>query len=278
MIKWPINKKHAEVEETLWNEDAGKLLYVQSPFYVQESYRSARTNLMFLPSKEGNKSRLIVFTSSNAGEGKSTNCANLAIALAQNGKHVLLIDCDMRNPKINKLMHYHQTPGLSEYLAGIKNTVTIHENQNVEGLHIITSGSTPPNPTELLCAPTMKQLLTELSESYDYIMLDTPPINLVADALVLKEQVDGYILVVRANRTNRNDIDQAMVKFQQIEAHVFGFLLNDINPKSDRYGRYGKHGKYGKYDNYSGYGESGSDKKDNTNVELKTKGVRTDAG
>lgn len=272
MEKWSFRSKSAGTEASL-QEDAGKLLYVRSPFYVQESYRSARTNLMFLPSKEGCKNRIIAFTSANAGEGKSTNCINLAIALAQNGKRVLLIDCDMRKPKINKLMQCHEASGLSEYLAGIKSTVTIHKNPDINGLHIITSGATPPNPTELLCESTMKQLLTKLSESYDYIMLDTPPINLVADALVLKEQVDGYVLVVRANRTNRNDIDQAMVKFQQIKAHVFGFLLNDINPKSGRYGRYGK---YGKYDKYSGYDEP-SDNKGNSDVEL-TKGVQADAG
>lgn len=268
MKKWPFKNKPAGTEAS-WKEDAGKLLYVQAPFYVQESYRSARTNLMFLPSKEGNKCRLIVFTSSNAGEGKSTNCTNLAIALAQNGKRVLLIDCDMRNPKLNKLMRYHQSPGLSEYLAGIKNTPTIHENENVEGLQIITSGSTPPNPTELLSSPAMRLMLSQFGESYDYIMLDTPPINLVADALVLKEQVDGYILVVRANRTNRNDVDQALTKFQQIKAHVFGFLLNDVNPKSGRYGKYGKYGKYEKY----GYGS-----KDISTVEFMTEGTQTDAG
>jgi capsular exopolysaccharide synthesis family protein len=244
--------------------DAGRLLYYQNPFFVKESYRSARTNLMFLPRKEGHSCRIFAITSANAGEGKSTNCANLAIAIAQNDKRVLFIDCDMRKPKVHTLMDIEETPGLSEYLAGIETELKVHESRHTDKFFIVSAGAVPPNPTELLSSSSMKKLLESESENYDYILLDTPPVNMVADSLVLKSLIDGYILVVRANKTNQNDLDQAMARLEQVDAHCLGFILNDVNPKSGGYGRYGKYGHYGHYGHgydYD-YGYAGSGTKD----------------
>jgi len=252
MRKLMFSKKAAQMPES-WRTEAGKLLWDQKPFSVQESYRHARTNLMFLPQQEDSACRKLVVTSANAGEGKSINAANLAIALAQNGKRVLLIDCDMRSPKQHRLMRYHQAPGLSEYLAGIEKTLKVHESTRAPGLAVVTAGSVPPNPAELLGAPAMRALLQRLSEHYDYLMLDMPPVNLVTDALVVKDFTDGYILVVRANRTARGELEQTLGSMEQVNAHVFGFLLNDVDPKTGKYGRYGRYGKYGKYGKYGRY-------------------------
>lgn len=233
-----------------------KLLRLRSPFSVTEAYRGARTNLMFLP-HEGNCQKIVV-TSSLAGEGKSLNCANLAIALAQNGKRVILLDCDMRKPKVHHLFHRYQSPGLSEYLAGIEEQPAVHHSNDVEGLHILAAGGTPPNPTELLSSARMGQLFSLLEEQYDYILLDTPPVNVVSDALVLSDKVAGYIMLVRAEVTDRSDLEQALLKLRQVDANVLGFLLNDVNPKTAGYGLYGKHGRYagaGRYGKYGYYGK-----------------------
>ncbi|MEA4965636.1 MAG: CpsD/CapB family tyrosine-protein kinase [Oscillospiraceae bacterium] len=240
-------KLKKEVNGVFLPEETGKLLYFQEPFSVQEAYRTTRTNLMFLPQQTEGSCRKIAFTSPGAGEGKSLNCANLAIALAQDGKRVLLLDCDMRNSTQHRLMRCAQSPGLSEYLAGMEKQLTVHENQRIKGLTMVMAGSTPPNPTELLNTPAMGNLLRSLSASYDYIMLDTTPLNLVADALVLKELVDGFVMVIRADRTNRNEVDLSLEKLRQVDAHIFGFLLSDENPKSGKYGKYKRCGKYGKY-------------------------------
>lgn len=252
-LKFKKDVAHASLRD-----ERSRLLYHQNPFSVQEAYRSARTNLMFLPQQTEGRGQILVITSANMGEGKSTSCANLSIVLAQNGKRVLLIDCDMRSPKQNKLMDYPQSPGLSEYLAGIESTLTVRRNEYVDSLDVVTAGSAPPNPAELLSSPKMQKLLAGVSQEYDYIMLDTPPINLVADALVVKAQVDGYVLIVRADHTNRTELDHALLRLQQVEAHVFGFVLNDVNPKSGKYGKYGRYGRYGRYGKYGKYGEYGA--------------------
>lgn len=248
------SEKHMAGQEKFSEGECGKLLYYQDPFYVKEAYRSARTNLMFLPKKEGSECQIFVVTSANVCEGKSINSSNLAIALSQNDKKVLLIDCDMRKPKIARLMHFPHTPGLSEYLAGMEKVPKIHECKRADGLYVLTSGATPPNPTELLSSPAMKHMLEELSGKYDYILLDTPPVNMVADSLVLTELVTGYILVVRANKTNQSDIDQALMRLQQVDAHVLGFLLNDVNPKTGAYNRYSHYGHGYGYGYGYGYG------------------------
>jgi capsular exopolysaccharide synthesis family protein len=179
-------------------------------------------------------------------------------------KRVLLIDCDMRKPKVHTLMDIEETPGLSEYLAGIETELKVHESRHTDKFFIVSAGAVPPNPTELLSSSSMKKLLESESENYDYILLDTPPVNMVADSLVLKSLIDGYILVVRANKTNQNDLDQAMARLEQVDAHCLGFILNDVNPKSGGYGRYGKYGHYGHYGHgydYD-YGYAGSGTKD----------------
>jgi len=223
-----------------------------SPFNVVEAYKNARTNLMFL--RNSDECQKIAVTSTIAEEGKSTNCVNLAITLGQNGLKVLIIDCDMRKPTIHKEFGLHQNDGLSEFLAGITDTQNgIVRKTKYQNVYVLPSGKIPPNPAELLASKRMKALLDKLSGYFDYIIMDTPPVTLVTDAAVLKDYVQGYIMIVRAERTTIDELKECVSRMKQLDANIIGFMLNDMNYKSGsqykhynnyyyyRYSRYGYH-------------------------------------
>ncbi len=232
--------------------DRKNMLTLKSSFSVKEAYNSARTNLLFLKKDKGCQ-RLAV-TSCYPSEGKTINCVNMAIALSQNKKRVLLIDCDMRRPRIRHLFNVPSAPGLSEHLAGIEETPTIRAAEGYENLWLMTAGKRPPNPAELLSSDAMIEMLDKLSEDYDYILLDTPPVNVVTDAAVLKRAIHGYIMVVRAGMTQHDEVSTALGKLEQLEANVLGFILNDaFTQNGSRYGRYGRYSRYARYRKYSNY-------------------------
>ena len=172
-----------------------KILNEKSPFHVKEAYKALRTNVVFAIPRKGCKK--IIVTSSLASEGKSTNCLNLAISFAEIDAKVLLIDCDLRKPNIARLLDISPTPGLSNVLANLASVESTIVHTKYPNLDVIPSGNMPPNPTELLGSPNMKEVLDKLSESYDYIFLDTTPINIVIDAAVMSKLVDGILLIVR---------------------------------------------------------------------------------
>ena len=239
----PPEEEHRSVAE-----DRKRLLNDNSPFAVSEAYRMARTNLLYLPIEH--KCKKFVMTSCYQMEGKTTSTINLAIMLAQNNKRVILIDADLRKPRVAKNLGIRYENGLTEYLAGLTPTVaaikTSHEN-----LYVIPSGKESSLAAELLATGRMGTLLHQLEEKCDYIIIDTPPLNVVTDASVLVNLVDGYILSVRADRSNVNALKQVIGSLEQVNATIFGFLLNSVNPKTGgAYGNYGKYGKYGKYSNY----------------------------
>lgn len=227
-------------------EIQSKILNENSAFSTVEAYKSARTNLLFLNFDD--KCQKIVFTSSNVDEGKSLTCVNSAIALSQNGKKVLVIDCDMRNPTVNKLMNMPLNNGLSECLASITSEPNLRETR-YNNLFVLTSGRIAPNPAELLSSERMDKLLESLTTQFDIIILDTPPVNVVTDAVVLSRKVNGYILVVRSEVTTIDALKNAVFTLEQVGGNIIGFLLNDVNMKSGKYGKYNNYNKnyYGKY-------------------------------
>ncbi len=235
-----------------------RILNDKSSFHVKEAYKALRTNIVFAIPHDGAK-RIIV-TSALAGEGKSTNCLNLAISFAQTGAKVLLIDCDLRKPNIANLLNIQSTPGLSNVLANLNTIDSVIVNSEYPNLDIIPSGDMPPNPAELLGSAAMQETLDRLSEIYEYIFLDTSPINLVTDSAVLSKMAHGIVLVVRQGRTDKESVAEAIKKLSFVGANIIGFILNgrltDIK-MGQRYGRqgyyrYGKGKYYGR--GYYGYG------------------------
>ena len=240
------------------------LLSSRSDFYLREAYKTLRTNVTFsLADVDGCK--VIAVSSSAQSEGKSITAANLALSFAQAGQRVLLIDCDLRKPKIARLLSMSAENGLVNVLMDLnklKESIGTYEDTKLD---VLFCGTIPPNPSELLGSERMKELLTLLRGQYDYIVLDTPPINVVTDAVVLRYVVDGYLFVVRANQSERGEIMHALDQLEYAQAKVLGFALNGVALDSTSYGYskrryrrygYGRYKKYG-YSKYGGYGKYG---------------------
>lgn len=252
-------KKYSTVGSPLIVKRA-KVLNDKSPFHVKEAYKAIRTNVVFSIPHEGSKK--IIVTSALAGEGKSTNCLNLAISFSQTGAKVLLIDCDLRKPNVANLMNIASSPGLSNVLANLNTIDSVIVHTEHSNLDVIPSGDLPPNPAELLGSTAMEDALEKLSEIYEYIFLDTSPINIVTDAAAMSKMVDGILLVVRQGRTDKETVAEAVKKLSFVDANILGFILNgrltDVK-SSYRYGkrgyyRYGKSPKYYGGGYYGGYG------------------------
>lgn len=229
------------------------------PFTIKESYKSMRTNVMF--SLSVSEKKVIVVSSANPGEGKSTTAANLAITFSQMEHKVLLIDADMRKPVQHKIFGLKNKKGLSS-IIGKMNKFDECVNKNVvKSLDILTSGTKPANPSELLASEQAAELLNTLSEDYDYIIVDTPPVNIVSDAMGLSNSIAGILMVLRYGRTTFDDLDNAMKKIELADVKMLGFILNDISKKHGSYSKYGYNYKSHYYDSY-GYGEETSEDKD----------------
>jgi len=218
-------------------------------FIVAEAYKMLRTNLMFSLWKRGCK-RIIV-TSSLPKEGKTTNCCNLGITLAQTGSRVLIIDCDLRKSKLHMFFQQQGIPGLSEVLVGMKTPAEAIQKTAYPNLKILCGGTVPPNPMELICSSAMSDLLDGLSKEFDYILLDTAPVNLVADALTLSPMTDGAILVVRQGETPHANLQHALSDLEFAHVKVLGIVLNAVK-HGRHYGssQYNFKRYYGDYDDH----------------------------
>ena len=214
-------------------------------FRIEESYKSIRTNIMLSVIKNGCKT--IVVSSSNAGEGKTTTSINLAISLSQADQRVLLIDGDLRKPKIHHYFSIPNAPGLTNFLSDVANNKsrnadlfnTVHPTE-IANLSIITSGSIPPNPAEILGSELMSEFLKEISKHFDYIIIDTPPINVVSDALPVVRMSDGIIVVIKSNSSTHPELAKTIEALKFIQANILGFVVNFVENKSSRYSK-----KYG---------------------------------
>lgn len=194
----------------------------------------------------------MIITSSVPNEGKSLNCCNLAITMAQTNSRVLIIDCDLRKPTVHKLFKLKGIPGLSELLAGMSGFADCIHSSGYQNLDILCAGTVPPNPAELLSSETMDKVLEILSAKYDYILLDTPPVNVVADALVLSPKADGVVLVVREGVTTHPEMKHSLGSLEFSKVKVLGIILNGVETGA-RYGysRYGYGGRKKDYKEYS---------------------------
>lgn len=197
-----------------------------------ESYRTLRTNIQY--SSFDKEYRIIVVTSSEPGEGKSTTAGNLALCMAQGDKKVALIDCDLRKPSLHKKFKVSNLVGLSDVIIGKTDLATAAHRYN-KNLVLLTSGKIPPNPSEMLSSKTMEKLLESLKETFDYIILDTPPVQAVTDSQILSTKADGTILVVKAERTKKDSVQNAINLLKKVNANVIGTVLNGIDVSRNKY-------------------------------------------
>ena len=206
-----------------------KVIEYKTDFLITEAYKELRTNLRYSLSKGGCKKILI--NSPISQDGKSTICTNLGITIAQTGARVLLLDCDLRKGRLHNFFNLKSKPGISELLIGLANEKDAIQNTIYNNLQVITVGKIPPNPAELLDGGQMEELLKSLERNYDFIIIDSPPVNVVSDALSLIKLVDGVILVVRENATSHPNIASAISRLEFVEARIIGFILNGMSNK-----------------------------------------------
>lgn len=225
------------------------ILSKTSSFAIKEAYNATRTNLIFsLINEEGCKK--IVMSSPAPGDGKTTSCLNLAITFAQTDAKILLIDADLRKPKIHQYLKNKNDVGLSNILGKFCHYKDAINTSKELGLDYITSGPIPPNPAELLSSKTMESVINSLSLEYDYIFLDTPPINVVTDAITMSKFISGIVLVVRQDCTTHDFLQRSMASLEFADMNILGFILNDVDSASRNY-------KYGKVYGYGyGYGNN----------------------
>lgn len=193
--------------------------------YISEAYRTLRTNIQF--STYDNNIQSIVVTSPEPSEGKSTTIANLAVAFAQEGKRVALIDSDLRKPTLHHFFMKSNRIGLSNLLAGqfaLQQAIT---DTHIENLSLICSGPVPPNPAEMLNSKRLEQQLAELKEMFDIILFDTPPALAVTDAQVLSAKCDGVVLVLNSGKVKRDTARKALERLNQVNAKILGVVLNN---------------------------------------------------
>ena len=209
-----------------------QILSESSSFVEKEAYKTLRTNIRFALRGEGCKK--ICITSGLPGEGKSITLLNLAISFAQTGQKVLLIDADLRRPAMARLLIEQVSPGLTNVLADIVPVEEALRKELYPNLDVLLSGDVPPNPSELLNSEKMQSLIEAMAKHYDYILVDTPPVNVVSDACVVANMLDGVLFVVRQGQSKKDSVKEAVANLQLTGAKVLGFVLNGVEMDSDR--------------------------------------------
>ncbi len=252
MKKISIAKQNAKSEAVAINRK--RLLNNDSPFAIKEAYVKLRTSLMFCMTADSKRAcRTFAITSSNPSDGKSLTAANVAISFAMLGKKTFLIDADMRKPSQRRLWRINPTSGLCDFLAKIQD-LSIYDVEGIP-LSIVCTGTIPPNPSELLSSEGMKNFVEECSKLYEYIIIDTPPINTVADAQIVSTFVDGVVLIAKSGNTSTDELNDAIAAVKRAEGNLCGVVLNDMNIKSiSRSYRYKYNYKYKKYSYTDSYG------------------------
>lgn len=207
-----------------------------------EAYRVIRTGIQF--AQAGKELQTIALTSCTPNEGKSTTIANLAVVLTQAGKSVLLIDCDMRNPTVHKNFNLSNKVGLSSCISMDTALSDAVQKTSIEGLYALTGGVIPPNPSELLGSEQMKNVLQRAKEQYDYVLIDTPPVMPVTDALIVSRFVDGMILVIASAEVKVEMARDVKNQLVNAGANILGVVLNKVRSEHHGYG-YGYYYYYG---------------------------------
>lgn len=223
--------------------DVSKLINSpESSFAVNEAYKTLRTNLKF--ALKGRSGRCVVISSSLPEEGKSSICANLGIAVADTDAKVLIIDGDLRKPTQHKIFHLDNRNGLSNLIAGLADFNSCCRKNVYKSLSVIPSGPIPPNPSELLSSEQFGAVLKGISGEYEYVLIDTPPINVVTDALTLPSENTDIILVCRVGSTTYDQYGKAVASIELSGMNLIGTIMNGISIDSRGYGKQYKNYEY----------------------------------
>jgi capsular exopolysaccharide synthesis family protein len=197
---------------------------------VSEAYRVLRTNIQY--SSIDKPLKTIAVTSAEPMEGKTTTVINLAVTFAQMGSKVLLIDSDLRRPKVHSIFWFSNDAGLTNYLASHDGVTQYIRHSEISNLDVLTSGTIPPNPSELLETNAMKQFILKIREEYDLILLDTPPVGSVTDASIISTYVDGTILVAYSGKVKIDSLKRAKELLCKVNANIIGVVLNKLDRKA----------------------------------------------
>lgn len=203
----------------------GRITSLEKPqSNISEAYRTIRTGIEF--SNLDKDLKIICITSSKKDEGKTTVLSNLGVSFAKIDKKVLLIDADLRNPSISKMFDTSNTQGLMDILLGKRNIQDCVKKTKQENLYILTGGTIPPNPAEVLSSKKMSEFIESIKDEYDYILIDSPPVGVVSDASIISSYSDGVIFVVGANEVDSNLAKIAKERLDSVKANIVGVILN----------------------------------------------------
>jgi capsular exopolysaccharide synthesis family protein len=207
---------------------------------VAESCRSLRTNIVF--SYADRQLKTLVVSSANPREGKTTLVMYLGTTMAQSGQRVLLVDTDMRRPRLHTSTGVPGSKGLSNLIVGEESYDDAIKSTEIPNLYVLPCGPLPPNPAELLMSKRFGVVLEELGKRFDRVILDSPPLGAVTDAVVLSKQSDGVALVVRAGKTLRDEVKRSVRQIRDVDGQVVGVILNQLDAHDRRYGYYSYYG------------------------------------
>lgn len=214
-------------------------------FQIRESYKTARTNIVYSIIKKGCKK--VAFTSSNKGEGKTVTSINVAIALAQQvNTRVLIVDCDLRRPQVHNVLSIAPSPGITNYLNGECTMEEAIRKTNVENLYAVTYGAVPPNPSELLACDDMHDFIKSVEKDFDFVIFDNPPVGVVVDSIPIIKQSDGVVLVVKHNQTTYPNLKKIVDTLNRNGGKILGIIVNGVETVKVGKSRYGA--SYGYYE------------------------------
>lgn len=277
MMNRLLKRKDKEFENGIFIEyERENILNEETGFFVHEAYNKLRSNIKFSLSGKGTKTILV--TSTNPSEGKSINALNVAVSFSEIGQKVIIIDCDMRKPKQHRLLGLPLSPGMSNILVSDEKPEKAIHHDKTHNIDIICAGDIPPNSTTLLEADEMKEFIAFLDSKYDIVVFDTPPVNSVIDSCILAQSISEYnaekhsgdeqakqksgkksvgvVFVVKQDYTKRDQLISAVRQLEAADAHIVGFVLNNIKDKNILAGV-----KYRKYRTYEKYGYTNEHRK-----------------
>lgn len=209
---------------------------------ISEAYRVLRTNIQF--SSLDDPIKTMIVTSAMPGEGKSTTIANMAVVFAQMGSKVLLVDCDLRKPKIHKLFNVSNKSGITNVLSEHGDYQKYIIKTEIENLDLLASGTIPPNPSEILGSNAMKEVLHNIRQQYDVILIDTPPVGTVTDAQILSTIVDGTIIVAASGQVKIDALQRAKNLLEKVNANILGVIINKLDRTANSYYYYYYYSNY----------------------------------